>query len=223
MIGIIDYGVGNLYSVKNAFDYLGTASVVTDDPNTLDNYRALILPGVGSFTQGMALLKQRGFVEPIYQRVEAGVPFLGICLGMQLLFETSEEGAQVLDYQEQLQSRGHCNDQVKSEHGTCGLSLIPGKVIRFPSGYIVPHVGWSQVELSQEFSPFDHCHGDYFYFVHSYRGEQVPEENVAGYTRYQEDCFPSIVKRDNVIGTQFHPEKSSKDGLEILRKFGGMD
>ncbi|ACB85566.1 imidazole glycerol phosphate synthase subunit HisH [Natranaerobius thermophilus] len=204
MIGIIDYGVGNLFSVKNALDYLEINSEITDSPEKLTNYSALILPGVGSFKEGMSMLKEQGFQDIIRERVKAGVPLLGICLGMQLLFTEGEEGD-------------------AERNATPGLALIDGRITKFPQDVMVPHVGWNQVNISNSHPVFDHIDGEYFYFVHSYRAEldQLSEDVLIGQTSYYES-FPSIVGQDNILGVQFHPEKSSHAGLSILKVFGGM-
>ncbi|MGB9682377.1 MAG: imidazole glycerol phosphate synthase subunit HisH [bacterium] len=195
MISIIDYGAGNLFSVKKALEYLGAESEVTDTGNAILKSDGIILPGVGAFGWGMKLLREKQLDKPIYKAIEDGIPFLGVCLGLQLLFEESEESL-----------------------GVEGLGVIKGKVRRFPKGLILPHMGWNQVSILKRHPLIkDIEDNSFFYFVHSYYGD--PEGDlVYGYTEYG-IRFPSIICKDNIFAVQFHPEKSSFKGLSIYRNF----
>jgi glutamine amidotransferase len=201
MIAVIDYGASNLRSVMHAMDHLGADAHVAESPARLEGAQAIILPGVGAFGAGMQQLRARGFEEPVKQHVADGVPLLGICLGMQFLFEVSEE---------------------MGEH--TGLGLLPGRVVRFPEtpGLKIPHMGWNQLHPMQE-SPLLRgvSDGDYTYFVHSYYVSPAEESDVLAKTDYGR-LFTSIVGRGNVYGVQFHPEKSQSVGLRILRNFVQM-
>lgn len=206
MIAIVDYGVGNLRSVQKALEHVGAAAVVSGDPAALDAARGVVLPGVGAFGDGMANLRARGLVEPLLRHAEAGKPLLGICLGMQLLFDESEE---------------------MGRHR--GLGLLPGRVVRFPaSGLKVPHIGWNQLRNTQHTIRStsrellaDVPDGAYAYFVHSYY--PVPDEasDVLATTEYGVE-FASVVGRERVWGAQFHPEKSQEVGLQILANFAAF-
>jgi glutamine amidotransferase len=206
MIAIIDYGMGNLRSVQKAFEKVGFEARVTADPADLRDAEKLVLPGVGAFKDCMDNLREGGFIEPIRRHVESGRPFLGICLGLQLLFSESEEFGR---------------------HQ--GLGIIPGKVVRFPGDLRVagdelkvPHMGWNQIRLRQDAPLFRSvADGSAVYFVHSYY--VIPDDPtvVAAVTDYGIE-FCSAIRRDNVMATQFHPEKSQQVGLHILRNFGEM-
>lgn len=200
MIAIIDYGMGNLRSVQKGFAKMGYPAEIVQDPARVDAATAVVLPGVGAFAGGMENLKKAGMIEAIHRAVAAGKPFLGICLGQQLLFESSEEFG-----------------------NTRGLGVFPGLVKRFPSGDLkVPHMGWNQAEIKRPCALLEGIpDGSAFYFVHSYYVEpSEPDLNIA-LTDYGVK-FPSIVGRDNVFGIQFHPEKSSALGLKILDNFGKL-
>jgi glutamine amidotransferase len=203
LIGIIDYGMGNLHSVKNALARLEIPHFVSENLAELENASGLILPGVGSFKDAMNILNENGISDFIHRIVQEGKPLLGICLGMQLLFETSEENG-------------------ISE----GLSLLPGHVKRFrgktPDGesYKVPHMGWNQLEIHDSDSPLmDGIADGYVYFVHSYLVRTEVSEVLIATANYNQ-AVPAVVGRGNVFGTQFHPEKSSEVGLNILTNFG---
>jgi glutamine amidotransferase len=206
VIAIIDYGMGNLRSVQKGFERLGFDAVVTGDPRMLDEAERIVLPGVGAFRDCMANLEGGGFVDPIRRAIEKGKPFLGICLGLQLLFDESEEFG---------------------IHR--GLGIIPGRVIRFPDGMTVdgerlpvPHMGWNQLSFrtpSPLFRGVDE--GVNVYFVHSYHVVPSDPSVVATVTEYGIQFCSSIVS-GNVVATQFHPEKSQETGLAILRNFGEM-
>ncbi|GAB4303288.1 MAG: imidazole glycerol phosphate synthase subunit HisH [Desulfuromonadia bacterium] len=206
MIAIIDYGMGNLRSVQKGFERLGFDAVVTTDPAMLDRAERIVLPGVGAFRDCMTNLERGGFVEPIYRVIQKGKPFLGICVGLQLLFDESDEFG---------------------IHR--GLGIIPGKVVRFPVGMIlererlpVPHMGWNQLSLrtpSPLFRGIDD--GVNVYFVHSYYAIPRDPSVVAAVAEYGVEFCASVIS-GNVVGTQFHPEKSQSVGLSILKNFGEM-
>jgi len=202
-IGIIDYGMGNLHSVKNALDFLGADSFITSDRKELEKADSLLLPGVGAFPDAWECLKRENLVEYLRKGIE-DKPLLGICLGMQLLFTDSYEFR-------------HCE----------GLGLIEGSIIRLTAfekddAYKIPHMGWNSLHLHRE-SPLlkGICENDYVYFVHSFRAE-TEEKNILASTEYGE-LIPALVSNGkNVYGAQFHPEKSEKIGLSILKNFVEM-
>lgn len=204
-VTMVDYGIGNVRSVQKALEHVGADVVLTADPEAIRTARRLILPGVGAFGAGMAALRERGLVAPIQEAAEQGVALLGICLGMQLLFEESEE---------------------LGKHR--GLALLPGWVVRFPVNELkIPHVGWNQIEHDGEHPLLAGVpSGAYAYFVHSFYCAATDPEDVIATTEYGLS-FPAIAGRGNVAGIQFHPEKSQQVGLRILRNFvngsGGDD
>ena len=195
MIAIADYGMGNRRSVEKALAHVGAASVVTDD---VRDASAIILPGVGAFPEAMRHLERTGLGEQLIERAAAGVPLLGICLGMQLLFESSTE-----------------------HEGARGLGILPGTVTRLESPRL-PHIGWNLVTFERE-SALTEGLGDAaaFYHVHSYACRPFDATDVVGRSEYGER-FASIVERGNVMAAQFHPEKSSRDGLRMLRNFAQL-
>jgi glutamine amidotransferase len=196
MIAIVDYGAGNLRSVANAIASLGYRPSVTGDPGDLPGAAAVILPGVGAAADTMQSLDRLGFSEAIRRVVADGLPTLAICVGMQVLFDETEEGG-----------RHRC------------LGIIPGVVRRLPPGLKIPHMGWNQVHRSFQHPLFESIpDGANFYFVHSYRAEPVDPAVVAGTTDYGA-TFCSAVVRGNLVGTQFHPEKSGENGLRMYRNF----
>jgi len=199
LITIIDYGMGNLKSVSKAFEKVGEQVIVTNDSKIIREAEALVVPGVGAFGDAMKNLKAMGLIDIIKDKAREGIPLLGICLGMQLLFSDSEEG------------------------GTHkGLNLLKGSVVKFRGNVKVPHVGWNQIKRVRQHKlveGIEDC--SYFYFVHSYYVKPEIEELVVAVTPYSVD-FPAVVCRDNVMGVQFHPEKSSSRGLKILKNFGEM-
>lgn len=196
MTAIIDYGAGNLFSVKNALDYLGIENKITKNAEDLRAADRLILPGVGAFPDAMRMLNESGLVEVIKEEVQKK-PLLGICLGMQMLFEKGYE------FEE-----------------TDGLGLIKGSVkLMTPENLAVPHIGWNELELNKPCKLLEKG-GEYVYFVHSYAAD-CPSENVAAYCDYGMK-IPALVFNGNVYGAQFHPEKSGETGLEILRKFAQL-
>ncbi|MDR0918237.1 MAG: imidazole glycerol phosphate synthase subunit HisH [Oscillospiraceae bacterium] len=191
MTAIIDYGAGNIFSVKNALDFLGADCKLTDNPQDIINADKLILPGVGAFPWAMKKLEESGLIEVIKEET-LKKPLLGICLGMQLLFTKGFE------FEE-------CN----------GLDLIPGKVEKIDVPLIIPHMGWNELKPLAE-SKWD-IKDKYVYFVHSYQA--VCEDKYISYYCEYGKKIPAMVQKDNVIGCQFHPEKSGEVGLNILRKF----
>lgn len=198
MIGLIDYDAGNLRSVEKALEALGETPVITRDKDELLKADKVILPGVGSFGDAMGKLEQYGLVDVIHEIVRKGTPFLGICLGLQLLFESSEESP-----------------------GVKGLSILPGKILRLPdqTGYKIPHMGWNSLDIREGTRLFAGIgQGSYVYFVHSYYLKAEDEEIVAASTEYTAHIH-AAVERGNVFACQFHPEKSSAVGLKILKNF----
>ena len=198
-IGIIDYGMGNLRSVEKGLEKAGTSCEITSDPSSLADYPGLILPGVGAFADAMKNLKERGMDRAILDCVSGGKPLLGICLGMQLLLEYSDE------------------------HGrSVGLGVVPGGVVRLPATVKVPHMGWNVLRKHGDQALFDSIEeGSRFYFVHSYYCDPADDSWTIGTTPYGLE-FTSAVGRDNVLGVQFHPEKSSLLGLRMLSNFAGI-
>lgn len=203
MIAIVDYNMGNLASVQNAFAKLGEDTIIESDPNKFKDYDKLILPGVGAFGDAMTHLRERKMIEALREYANSGKYMLGICLGMQLLFQSSEEFG-------------------KHE----GLGLIKGSVtafdtVKFSEPLKVPHMGWNRMFTSQHqlFEDLDEEH--YLYFVHTYHVNCADKEDIIGTTNYGYD-FTSAVARGNVMGIQPHPEKSHENGLKILENFIGL-
>ena len=195
MVAIIDYGAGNLHSVKNALDFLGVDSVITGDKDVILNADRVILPGVGSFGDAMENLRQRGLVETVRSAADGKRPFLGICLGLHLLFEGSEESP-----------------------GVEGLGVFKGNVVKIPDcGLKIPHMGWNNIELAKE-SRILPDSNEFIYFVHSYYIEPLDSDIISSHTVYGEKLAVSI-EDGNVFAVQFHPEKSGEAGLSILKKF----
>ena len=199
MIAVIDYGRGNLGSVENALGRLGMRAMVTEDPRVIEDAHALVLPGDGAFHDAMANLQARGLLEPIRTALDEGRPFLGICLGYQLLFTESEEFGQGK-----------------------GLDVLSGVVRRFPGGLKVPHMGWNSVEHTGDLAIFDGVpSGAHFYFVHSYY-PTTRETSLATATCTYGVTFPAAVGRGSLFATQFHPEKSQRWGLRLLENFAAF-
>lgn len=199
VIGLVDYGMGNRRSVEKALEHVGARTILSSDPAALQAADGLVVPGVGAFRAGMNGLRSRGLDELVRERAGAGTPILGICLGMQLLLDSSEEGGGV----------------------TAGLGLIPGPVRNLRAAPLrVPHIGWNEVRILRPSPLTDHLadHSRPFYHVHSYAAHPSESGHVIGTCRYGEE-FASIVGRDKVFGVQFHPEKSSRDGLSVLAAF----
>ncbi|SJZ31057.1 imidazole glycerol phosphate synthase subunit HisH [Selenihalanaerobacter shriftii] len=201
MIKIIDYGMGNLRSVQKGFEKVGFTAQITSDPEEILKADGVVLPGVGAFGDAMENLKSAGLIQVIKEVVKKEIPFLGICLGLHLLFSTSEEWG-------------------KQE----GLDIISGQVVKFPDNLDkkIPHMGWNQLEIKKETDLFKNLDTDFFqYFVHSYY--VIPEDKsvIATTTDYGIE-FVSSIQKDNIYAVQYHPEKSSKEGLQILRNFGEL-
>jgi glutamine amidotransferase len=196
MIAIIDYGAGNIRSIEKALEHVGATVRVTDDPALVEQAEAVVLPGVGSGGAAMSRMKQRGLDDAIRRATERGRPFLGICLGMQLLADHHAEGE------------------------VDGLGLYPGEVRRIPYGPKIPHMGWNRARPLQDALPiFEGIPDDsYFYFAHSYYVEPRDRRGVAAVTDYGSD-FCSVIVSERVWGTQFHPEKSGQVGLRLLSNF----
>ncbi len=197
MIQIIDYGRGNLNNVKKAFNHFGYQAEIIDKPNSIKDASGLVLPGVGAFGDSMTCLNDQGFTDVIKSFVQSGKPLLGICLGLQLLFESSDEfGSQK------------------------GLGILKGHVTRFKTDEKVPHIGWNQIEIKKSTHLLDGIlSGSYFYFVHSYYA--IPEEeSIISTTTDYGLSFTSAIEYKNIFATQFHPEKSQRIGLQIIKNFG---
>ena len=201
MIGIVDYGMGNLFSVYNALDRLGADAVISSDPAVLTGCDGLILPGVGAFRDAMAALKEQGVDEFLKEYVDSGRPLLGICLGMQLLFESSDE------------------------HGFSeGLCFLDGHIAKF-SGidqtgktYKVPHMGWNKLKFKNDHPLLEGLEEDYVYFVHSYYAQVKDSAELIAVATYDVEV-PGIVGKGNVMGMQFHPEKSGQMGKGLLNNY----
>ena len=201
-VTIVDYQMGNLRSVQKALERVGAEATISNDPSQIASADRLILPGVGAFRDAIREIKSRDLVQPIHDFIASGRPFLGICLGLQLLFDESEEGGV---YE--------------------GLSVLPGRVVRFelPSEYKVPHMGWNRVKQEQVGLPiFDAMPVDpYYYFVHSYYVK--PEDpSLCWLSSDYGGSFCAAVARGNVMATQFHPEKSQTHGLQLLENFSRL-
>jgi len=196
MIGIIDYGMGNLYSLSKALERLGYGYEFVSDPERLSDFSGLILPGVGAFGDAIANIRELGLEKALQDYAASGKPILGICLGMQLLFGKSEE---------------------YGEH--IGLGLLSGEAVRFRGDFKVPHMGWNELQVKQQHSLLEGVQsGDYVYFVHSYHVRVGAPEVLLATTDYHQ-AVTAIVGRDNVFGMQFHPEKSGETGMRLLSNF----
>lgn len=201
MIGIIDYGMGNLKSAVNGLKAVGAEAVVSDDPSVLDKCDKLILPGVGAFADAMANIRERNLYEPVKAMAEKGRPIMGICLGMQMLYESSQENG-----------------------NTEGFGFLKGHIIRMEGDIRIPQIGWNLLEEKKEHPVFDLLSDRPFvYYVHSYYASGTDPDEVYGVSQYGPITVPGLVGRKNVLGCQFHPEKSGKDGLKILKWFTEAD
>jgi imidazole glycerol-phosphate synthase subunit HisH len=209
MIAVIDYGMGNLRSVQKALEFVGAKVIVTHDPDLILSADSVVLPGVGAFKDCMANLNKLSLIDPIRKFIDSGKPFLGICLGLQVLFEESEEYGPV-----------------------SGLGILPGKVVKFIDGSSdtrkgpqikIPHMGWNQIKVKKNAPLFEGV-GDspYFYFVHSYYVVPEDPEMVATVTHYGIE-FVSGIQHKNIYAFQFHPEKSQTLGLSILERFSNLN
>ena len=198
MIVVVDYGMGNLRSVSKALEHLGGKVRVSSKVKDLETCDKMVLPGVGAFQDASEELKSRELFEPVLAHLKKQKPFLGVCLGLQLLFETSEENP-----------------------GSQGFAAYPGKVQLFRSkGVKVPHMGWNQVKFKQDHPIFKGVSDNsYFYFVHSYYAVPKNPDLVAGACQYGDEEFAAIVAKDHMVATQFHPEKSQDAGLKLLSNF----
>ena len=198
-IAVIDYDMGNLHSACKGFEKAGAITNVTDSPEDIAQADAVVLPGVGAFDPAMQHIRERNLAEPIKNAIASGKPFLGICLGLHILFDGSEEGTEA------------------------GLGIIPGMVRRFRSepGITIPHMGWNQLELAQPDSPLwqDINPGAYVYFVHSYYVEPLDHSVAAATVTHGSQTVTAAIAKDNLMAVQFHPEKSSDTGLQILSNF----
>jgi glutamine amidotransferase len=197
-VAIVDYGMGNLRSVEKAFQHLGVSAAITADAGRVAEAQAVVVPGVGAFARAMDNLRATGLLEPVREAITSGKPFLGICLGLQMLFEESEEFGPV-----------------------AGLGILPGRVLRFPAdpALKVPHMGWNAIEVRSPAPPLAGLPaGSMFYFVHSYYVAPAEPEVVAAVTEHGVE-FTSAVWRDNIFASQFHPEKSGAAGQAVLQRF----
>ncbi len=200
MIAVVDYGMGNLRSVQKAFEYLGFPASICEDPAQLEAASHLVLPGDAAFGDAMRNLRERGWVEALLRGIEQGKPFLGICVGLQLMFAESEE---------------------LGNHP--GLGLLPGKVRRFPPAERVPQIGWNQVSIKRPVSILSGVDDlSFFYFVHSFYVDSERPTDVAGTTEYGLE-YTSVAARDHLFGVQFHPEKSQQPGLKLLENFARLN
>lgn len=211
MIAVVDYHKGNLMSVERGIEAAGGEALITDDADVIARAEGIVLPGVGAFADASATMIELGQLDAIRARIAEGAPFLGICLGMHLLFEEGTEGAPEEDDEE-------------SSHNARGLAVLPGVVCRMPrvdaegNAYKIPHVGWNTVAFAEDCPLFDGIpSGEYFYFTHSYIAPTGPF--VVGETAHSV-AFPSVVQYgERCFGVQFHPEKSSDAGAAVLRNF----
>lgn len=197
MIAVVNYGMGNLGSVKNAFDYIGVESFVSDNPEELSNVEAMVLPGVGAFGDAMNNLRKCGLEKIVLNHIDSGKPFFGICLGLQMLFESSAENP-----------------------GIKGLGVLDGTVEKFSPdmGLKIPQIGWNSINCKSDMSLLSESNGNHMYFVHSYYVKPIGLEDYLVKTVYGME-FTSAVEYKNITACQFHPEKSGKDGLAILKKW----
>ena len=200
MIAVIDYGMGNLRSVEKAFEYLGFAVEIVEKPAQCDHATHLVLPGDAAFGDAMRNLRENGWVDAVYRNIEKGKPFLGICVGLQLMFAESEE---------------------LGRHE--GMGLLPGKIRRFPNSERVPQIGWNQIFPKKPAAILEGvAEGSFFYFVHSYYVDAESEKDCVATTEYGLD-YTSIAARENMFGVQFHPEKSQRVGLRLLKNFAELN
>ena len=203
MLTVLDYGIGNVRSVLNAFEFIGVDAILTRDPHKLTEAAGLVIPGVGAFGEGMRRLHKYGLCESIHNSAQVGKPILGICLGFQLMMMSSTEQG--------------CHK---------GLGLIDEHVQRLPVSARLPHIGWSSVTPNSNFNSNSQLlkglNDNIFYFVHSY-GVTIPQYSfIGGHTFYDDCVFVSLVENNNIFGTQFHPEKSGESGLSLLKNFARL-
>jgi imidazole glycerol-phosphate synthase subunit HisH len=199
VIAVIDYDMGNLHSVCKGLENAGATAKITDVPGEIEQADAVLLPGVGSFDPAIQHLRSRDLVSPVKDAIASGKPFLGVCLGLQILFDSSEEGKEP------------------------GLGIIPGVVRRFKSepGLTIPHIGWNRLDLTQPEVPlWQHLqHQPWLYFVHSYYVDPIDSAVTAATVTHGSQTVTAAIARDNLIAVQFHPEKSSTAGLQMLANF----
>lgn len=206
MIAIVDYGMGNLRSVQKGFEQVGASAEIVTSPEAVGRASKVVLPGVGAFRDAIAHLRDQGLIEPLVDAAQSGRPFLGICLGLQLLFDVSYEDG---EYQ--------------------GLGIVPGRVVRFDftdnpaaAGLKIPHMGWNQLTWTEPCPLLEGIEsGQHFYFVHSYYVDPVDADVTTGKCDYGHE-FTAMIWRDNLFATQFHPEKSQQPGLTILKNFAAL-
>jgi glutamine amidotransferase len=202
VVAVIDYDMGNLHSACKGLEIAGATPIVTNDPHKLAAADGIVLPGVGSFDPAMQKLRANNLEQPIHEAIASGKPFLGICLGMQILFESSEEGQET------------------------GLGIIQGKVKRFihEPNLTIPHMGWNQLELTQADCPLWQNLGanPWMYFVHSYYTAPIDQSVTVATTTHGSQTVTVAIAKDNVMAVQFHPEKSSTDGIHLLANFVRM-
>lgn len=204
MIVIIDYGMGNLKSVKNALDFIGIESKISSNESDIKNANALILPGVGAFPDAMDNIEKLLLDKIIKDEVKKGKPLLGICLGMQLLFENGFEGIE-----------------------RKGLGLLKGSIVKMAedkkNNVKIPHIGWNNLIYNKKDQLFNNIkEREFVYYVHSYFAQGYEDNNLVAYSEYGDNKIPGVVRSDNVMGAQFHPEKSGSVGLSILKNFGEL-
>ncbi|MBI3358753.1 MAG: imidazole glycerol phosphate synthase subunit HisH [Nitrospirae bacterium] len=199
-IVIVDYGSGNLRSVQKGFEKGGHSAIISSSPELVANATHLVVPGVGAFSECMKNLERLHLLKPIRAAILGGKPYLGICLGLQILFTAGEE------------------------FGSCpGMDIMPGKVVRLPNTVKVPHIGWNQIHIEKETPVFSGIsQNEHFYFVHSYYGIPNEKSDIAATTEYGVS-FTSVIARDNIFACQFHPEKSQAMGLRILSNFAKQE
>ncbi len=198
VIAVVDYDMGNLHSVCKGLENVGAVPKITDSPAIIEQADAVVLPGVGSFDPAMQNLRSRGLIEPIKNAIASGKPFLGICLGLQILFESSEEGVEP------------------------GLGVIPGTVRRFRSepGLTIPHMGWNQLQFAQDLALWQNLPAEpWVYFVHSYYVDPVDPKVRSAIVTHGSQNVTAAIAKDNLMAVQFHPEKSSSTGLQMLSNF----
>ena len=198
MIGLVDLGISNIFSIRNALKYLGYKVRLINKPNDFNNIKSLILPGVGTFKEGMVALEKKKLTSSLIERVNKGLPFLGICLGMQMLA-----------------SRGYENGETR------GLNLIKGQVkkLNFKKNYPVPNIGWCDVSIKRDSILFESNKAKSFYFLHSYYFSCSEKSSIVATIKFADDNIPVVINKKNIFGIQYHPEKSFENGIDNLNRF----